>query len=97
MKTITTRKKSQTGFNVGADATYIVWQNDSVRLGAGGFVRFTQADMDVEMLSTLAADQGRRHAVRFRRAPALLRSLMAAIRIRIAALPSHLIVLAAAL
>ena len=48
---IATRKKSQTGYNVGADATYIVWQNDSVRLGAGGFVRFTQASMDVEMLT----------------------------------------------
>ena len=50
--TIATRKKSETGYNVGADATYIVWQNDSVRLGAGGFVRFTQASMDVDMLST---------------------------------------------
>ena len=48
---ITTRKKSQTGYNVGADATYIVWQNDSVRVGAGGFVRFTQASMDIEMLN----------------------------------------------
>jgi len=46
------RKKSVTGFNVGADATYIVWQNDSVRVGAGGFVRFTQASTDVDMLST---------------------------------------------
>jgi hypothetical protein len=50
--TITTGKKSQTGFNVGADATYILWQNDSVRLGAGGFVRFTKADVDLPMLST---------------------------------------------
>jgi hypothetical protein len=49
---ITTRKKSETGYNVGADATYIVWQNDSVRIGAGGFVRFTQASTDVDMLST---------------------------------------------
>jgi len=48
--TITERKKSVTGFNAGLDATYIVWQNDSVRLGAGGFVRFTQADFDVQML-----------------------------------------------
>src|SRR5262245_10321560 len=48
---ITTRKKSATGFNVGADATYILWQNDSIRLGAGGFVRFTQASMDIEMLN----------------------------------------------
>ena len=51
-ETIMERKKSQTGFNVGMDATYIVWQNDSVRVGAGGFVRFTQADVDVEMLSS---------------------------------------------
>ena len=85
------RKKSQTGYNVGADATYIVWQNDSIRVGAGGFVRFTQADMNVEMLTQLAADQSRRHAVRFRRAPALLSSqarlpLSAAIHPRIAAL-----------
>jgi hypothetical protein len=49
---LTSRKKSQTGYNVGVDGTYIVWSNDSVRLGAGGFVRFTQADMDVEMLSS---------------------------------------------
>ncbi|HEX6162454.1 MAG TPA: hypothetical protein VFZ31_03750 [Vicinamibacterales bacterium] len=48
---LTIRKKSQTGYNAGLDATYIVWSNDSVRIGAGGFVRFTQADMDVEMLS----------------------------------------------
>jgi hypothetical protein len=49
-ETITERGKSVTGFNVGMDATYILWQNDSVRLGAGGFVRFTQADFDVQML-----------------------------------------------
>ncbi len=47
-----TRKKSQTGYNAGLDATYIVWQNDSVRLGAGGFVRFTQADTEIEMLNS---------------------------------------------
>lgn len=46
------RKKSQTGYNAGVDATYIVWSNDSVRIGAGGFVRFAQAEMDVEMLSS---------------------------------------------
>ena len=36
-------RRARPAINVGADATYIVWQNDSVRLGAGGFVRFTQA------------------------------------------------------
>jgi len=46
------RKKSVTGYNVGADATYILWSNDSVRLGAGGFVRFTGADTTVQMLAT---------------------------------------------
>lgn len=48
--TITSRRKSQTGYNAGVDATYIVWSNDAIRIGAGGFVRFTQASMDVEML-----------------------------------------------
>ena len=46
------RKKSVTGFNVGADATYIAWQNDSVRLGVGGFIRFTSAEATVLMLTT---------------------------------------------
>jgi hypothetical protein len=50
--TVTERKKSQTGYNVGADATYIVWQNDSIRIGAGGFVRYTKAEMDIDMLTT---------------------------------------------
>lgn len=48
---ITTQKKSLTGFNVGADATYILWSNDDVRLGAGGFVRFTQATGDIDMIT----------------------------------------------
>ena len=50
--TIVESSKSVTGFNVGADAAYIVWQNDSIRLGAGGFVRFSQASTEVEMLTT---------------------------------------------
>ena len=52
--TITEVKKSVTGYNVGADATYIVWSNDSVRLGVGGFFRFTQASTEVNMLGTAA-------------------------------------------
>jgi len=51
-ETITERGKSETGFNAGVDATYIAWQNDSVRIGVGGFVRFTQADFNVDMLSS---------------------------------------------
>ena len=49
------RKKSVTGFNVGVDATYIVWSNDSIRIGAGGFVRFTQGSTDVQMLDAGSA------------------------------------------
>lgn len=54
--TLTTaeRNKSVTGFNVGADVTYIAWSNDSIRLGVGGFVRYATADADVEMLSSTA-------------------------------------------
>lgn len=48
--TIETRKKSLAGFHVGADATYIIWSNDDVRFGVGGFVRFTQASGTVLML-----------------------------------------------
>ena len=31
---------------------YVVWQNDSVRLGAGAFVRYTTAETTVLLLST---------------------------------------------
>lgn len=51
-ETLATRKKSQTGYNVGADASYMVWQNDSIRVGAGGFVRFTKADASIDMLNS---------------------------------------------
>jgi hypothetical protein len=47
---VVTRKKSLTGYNIGADATYIVWSNDNLRIGAGGFVRFTQANGDILQL-----------------------------------------------
>ena len=49
---VTTQKKSLTGYNVGVDGTYIVWSNDSLRIGAGGFVRFTQASGDIVQLVT---------------------------------------------
>jgi hypothetical protein len=50
--TIVERKKSVTGYNAGADVTYIVWSNDSIRVGAGGFIGFTQASTDLDMLTT---------------------------------------------
>lgn len=46
------RNKSLTGYNVGADATYIIWSNDDLRVGAGGFVRFTKATGDILQLAT---------------------------------------------
>jgi len=48
--TVVTQERSATGFNVGADVTYIFWQNDSVRLGGGGFIRYTAAETDVRLL-----------------------------------------------
>lgn len=50
--TVEIRKKSPVGFNLGADATYILWQNDSVRAGAGAFVRYALAKTNVLLLST---------------------------------------------
>ena len=47
---VVTRKKSLLGYNVGADVTYIAWSNDDLRVGVGGFVRFTQASGDIVQL-----------------------------------------------
>ncbi len=49
--TVVTRKQSVVGYNVGADVTYIVWKNDSVRVGAGFFIRQTQATGTVKLFS----------------------------------------------
>jgi len=48
--TTVTQKRSAVGYNIAADATYILWQNDSVRLGAGGFFRYAEAKTDVRLL-----------------------------------------------
>jgi len=50
--TVESRKKSPVGFNAGVDVSYLAWQNDSVRLGAGAFVRYAAAKADVLLLST---------------------------------------------
>jgi len=50
--TIETRKKSVTGYNVGADVAYLFWQNDSIRLGGGVFFRYTAAKTTLQMLTT---------------------------------------------
>jgi hypothetical protein len=49
---IETRKKSVTGYNAGADISYLFWQNDSVRLGGGVFLRYTAATTNILMLTT---------------------------------------------
>ena len=46
-----THKKSLTGYNVGVDGTYIFWSNDDIRIGAGGFLRFTKATGDIMQLT----------------------------------------------
>ncbi len=48
----TTAKKSLTGYNVGVDATYILWSNDDLRIGAGGFMRFTKATGDIQQFAS---------------------------------------------
>lgn len=46
------RKSSATGYNVGADVSYMAWENDSVRLGLGAFIRYATAETTVLMLAT---------------------------------------------
>ena len=46
------RRQSITGYNVGVDMSFMAWQNDSVRLGAGAFVRYALAKANVLLLQT---------------------------------------------
>lgn len=50
--TVTRESKSIVGYNVGADVTYRLWQNDSIRVGAGVFVRYTGATAAVTVLDS---------------------------------------------
>ena len=50
--TVESRKKSPVGYNLGLDMAFMAWQNDSVRLGAGAFVRYTRAKTNVLLLQT---------------------------------------------
>jgi hypothetical protein len=45
---IHTIKESATGYNLGVDATYFVYEKDQFRLGVGGMLRFTGATADLE-------------------------------------------------
>lgn len=46
------RKRNATGFNVGADVTYMIYTNDSVRFGIGGFARMTRATADIALANS---------------------------------------------
>lgn len=48
-----TRKKNATGFNVGADVAYMLYTTDRVRLGVGGFLRFTRATAEVSLANSV--------------------------------------------
>ena len=50
--TAATEKRSVAGYNVGLDLAFMVWQNDAVRIGVGGFVRMTGATTDVRLLAS---------------------------------------------
>lgn len=57
--TIEERKDSGVGYNLGADATYILYTRDRLRLGLGGFMRFTGAGADLQVSdSTVETDLG---------------------------------------
>jgi hypothetical protein len=43
------RKETATGYNLGADATYILYTTERMRLGVGGFLRITGATADVRL------------------------------------------------
>ncbi|HQZ40688.1 MAG: hypothetical protein IT180_15355 [Acidobacteria bacterium] len=46
------RKRNTTGYNVGADVSYMLYSNDSVRLGVGGFLRLTRATADIALANS---------------------------------------------
>lgn len=50
--TVTVRKKSMVGYNVGADVSYMIWKNDSVRVGGGVFIRYAGASTTVLLLQS---------------------------------------------
>lgn len=49
---VETENKNPYGYNMGADVSYLMWQNDSVRLGAGFLIRFTKATDTVRLMVT---------------------------------------------
>ena len=57
--TIALRKENATGFNIGADASYMFYTRDRLRLGVGGFLRYTGATADIALSnSSISTDLG---------------------------------------
>lgn len=57
--TITERKDTAFGYNIGADVTYMLYERDEVRVGAGLFMRYSGASAEILMLSnTISSDVG---------------------------------------
>jgi len=56
------RSESATGFNAGADVSYLFFDTDQFRLGAGMFIRYAGATVDINLLnnsnSTVGTDVG---------------------------------------
>jgi hypothetical protein len=46
------RRKSMTGFNIGADLSYFIRTTDQYRLGVGGFFRYAGASGDIRLANT---------------------------------------------
>jgi hypothetical protein len=46
---VETVKTNATGYNIGADATYILYTTESLRLGVGGFMRYTGANAELDV------------------------------------------------
>ena len=56
--TITEVKDSPVGFNVGIDATYAITQRYGVAIGVGGFLRYSQASIDLPAPQGVTLDAG---------------------------------------
>ena len=50
--TVTTQKKSLTGFNVGVDATYILWRTTAFASAPAGSCASRRPTVDIQMLTT---------------------------------------------
>ncbi|MGH9174259.1 MAG: hypothetical protein ACRD1H_07865, partial [Vicinamibacterales bacterium] len=50
---IAERTDSATGFNIGVDATYKLYETPTIKLGAGVFLRYAGATAEIQVLDTV--------------------------------------------